>query len=600
MSMAPEGHLLPYRLRTVRIGLIATLLVVPPLAALPFLNGAGFDRTPYLATIACALLGAAILHRLPWSRLFEAGHGMTALGIWSVLDILMISALVAFSGGSRSELVWVYTLTTFFLAASYTPRTQVVLLAFTLACYVSATLIGGGAFSPSHLLIAISVLGTLAFMVSFLSRQLVQQMGAHAEAREESERRATLLRTVAGAAAPMSTLDSEAVFAAVIDAAVSLGYEGATFNVLDPGGATYHVSHAIGVPTPYASKTYPADSGIQAIVRREQRTIVIEDYTAHPLAMPALTGAGFTCGLLTPVWADGEIAAVLCAGRHERVAIPDEDVEAFELLAAHAGRALENAHRFEAERRTVARLAELDRMKQDFLSNVSHELRTPLTVIEGIASTLDTRWERLDEDRRREFVSRIYSNSMALDAVISTLLDFNQLENGRIEVRPQLVDLGSVAERAVARLGSLFETGSLSCDTDGDAVVRADPMLVDRVVENLLSNAAKHTPKGTTVHVRVTSDDGAAVVRVSDRGPGIPPDEVAHLGERFFRGGESNTRRTRGTGLGLAFVREVLALHGATLEIHSMPGEGSCFSFAMPLATEPLAAMEAARMPRSA
>jgi len=112
--------------------------------------------------------------------------------------------------------------------------------------------------------------------------------------------------------------------------------------------------------------------------------------------------------------------------------------------------------------------------------------------------------------------------------------------------------------------------------------VHADPQLLERVLENLLSNAAKHTPEGTSVDLTAVGDGSMAVVSVRDEGLGIPADELAHLGERFYRGGETNTRQARGTGLGLAFVREVLTLHGAHLDISSRVGSGSTFTFRLP------------------
>jgi two-component system OmpR family sensor kinase len=118
--------------------------------------------------------------------------------------------------------------------------------------------------------------------------------------------------------------------------------------------------------------------------------------------------------------------------------------------------------------------------------------------------------------------------------------------------------------------------------------VRADPLLLERVMENLLSNAAKHTPEGTAIEIAARVIDGAVEISVADEGPGIPEKELRYLGDRFFRGGDPNTR-TRGTGLGLAVVREILRLHDATLEIESREGRGSRFSFALP-ATRPAAA----------
>jgi signal transduction histidine kinase len=114
--------------------------------------------------------------------------------------------------------------------------------------------------------------------------------------------------------------------------------------------------------------------------------------------------------------------------------------------------------------------------------------------------------------------------------------------------------------------------------------VMADASLIDRVVENLLSNASKHTRPGTEVRLEAKTEADMARVSVVDDGPGISPDDLRHLGERFFRGGDPNTRTTRGTGLGLALAKEVLRLHGTDLEVQSEIGRGSRFSFRLPLA----------------
>jgi signal transduction histidine kinase len=105
---------------------------------------------------------------------------------------------------------------------------------------------------------------------------------------------------------------------------------------------------------------------------------------------------------------------------------------------------------------------------------------------------------------------------------------------------------------------------------------------MDRVIENLVTNAVKHTPSGTHVELFARRDGAYAVVGVSDDGPGIPEEDLVRLGERFFRGGDLNAR-PKGVGLGLALAREMLELHGSELEMESRPGEGSRFSFRLPL-----------------
>jgi len=119
-------------------------------------------------------------------------------------------------------------------------------------------------------------------------------------------------------------------------------------------------------------------------------------------------------------------------------------------------------------------------------------------------------------------------------------------------------------------------------DMDPGLVVQADPKLLERVLENLLSNAAKHTPPGTRVRLSARVEGTMVEISVSDDGPGVSEDDAEHLGERFFRGGDLNTR-AKGIGLGLALVREILELHGSDLQIDTQLGSVSRFTFRLPL-----------------
>lgn len=595
-----ESLLLPYRLRTVRIGVQATFLVLAAIAAAPLLPMHAPIRTvPFLVIVVVAALGAAGIALLRWRELFARGSGMPLMYVWSVLDILLITALVAVSGGPRSPFFWLYTLTTFFMASSYPPRSQLALLGFTYACYLGLLTSAGAPIQAGDVLVRFAILGVLTFMASFLFGELTRQMQDRERARGESARRAAQLKAIAAASHAMNTLDSEAVLARVMDATVDLGYDAAMLGVFDPDGRTYLLTHGWGVPDDLLGKVHPV-TGLPRRVLERGQTVHVDDYATDPRANASLLEAGLRCGVATPVRTpEGVAASLVVAGRQYR-RFSHEEIEVIELLADHAGQALENARRFEREQGTVRRLAELDRLKRDFLSNVSHELRTPLTAISGMASTLMDHWERLGEERRTEFVGRVSANARALDEIITTLLDFSRLDSEQIVLRPEPVALSDHLERTVERLCSLFAEGAVHLEVEHDLVVVADPWTLERVVENLLSNAAKHTPRGTPVRVTGRSDGESALLTVADEGGGIPPEELPLIGSRFFRGGDPDTRKTRGTGLGLAVAREALELHGSSLEVQSSLGWGSTFSFRLPLtgrddATPTLDAVHAGR-----
>jgi signal transduction histidine kinase len=580
-----EDVLRPYQLRTVRTGVIATVLVLSALALVPLLGPhPEIMRLPYYALVGTALLGGLGVACLPWRSLFERGLGMRFMYAWSILDILLIAGVVASTGGASSDFFWVFTLTTFFFASSYPPRSQLALLSLTLAVYLATLSLTREPIDAGSVLARFAILGTLTFMAAFLFRELMRLMTAHSEARAESERRAVLLSAVAKATRAMTSLDPDEVLASVTEGTLSLGFEANALCIYDDLSNTYRTFYPHGLPQEFVSSPLPADRGMPALVLQHRRTIVVDDYSAHPLAQPLLRATGLRSTIASPVWVEGRLEGALVAGTHRVIQIRPEDIEAVELLAFQAGRALENARRYEEERRTAENLAKLDQLKSDFLSNVSHELRTPLTVIEGMGITLEERWDEIDDDRRRDFLRRMNANAWTLDGVITRLLDFSRLEAGGMELHQEPVDAGDLIRQVVGRLSSLSADDTVSTRIRGPVHVWADRGLLDRVVENLLSNAIKHNPAGTSIDISLTYVGRSAVFAVVDTGSGIPPEDLRHLGERFFRGGDTNTRATRGTGLGLAFVRQILELHGTSLEIESTLGKGSRFSFRLPLA----------------
>jgi signal transduction histidine kinase len=573
-----------YRLRTVRIGVLATYFVL--IALLAYVIHPGQDDVqvlPSLITMGIGLIGAIAIGLLPWRRLFERGLGMSFMYAWSVLDILLVTLLISFAGDSHMEVFFLYAFTTLFFAASYPIRGQLALLAFTFACYLFVMQLQGWPIETPDLVARLGLLLVLMYMSSFLARELQSGMRSSVEAQVETDRRAQLLAAVGRAAKNLSSLDSARVLEAVVGAAAGLGFEAAHLSLFDDRAEGYTVEHAIGLPEAYVQQTYPISTGMSGLAHERRETVVLEDYAGHPRAVPVLVRAGFVAGIATPVWVGGILAATLVAWSRVPRAITAPDIEAFELLASLAGRAMENARLFEAERDSAQRLAELDRMKGDFISNVSHELRTPLTAIEGIGVTLERHWETLDEKVLREFLGHLNANATSLHQIITTLLDFSRIEAGRLDLDIQDIRVHAWLDSLLGRLRHITKSHTVSLLASESVVVRADPVLMDRVVENLVSNAIKHTPEGTRVTLTATSVDGRATISVSDDGPGIPEAELPHLGDRFFRGGDPQTRNTRGTGLGLAFVREILRLHGTELEIESAAGRGSRFWFELPV-----------------
>jgi RNA polymerase sigma factor (sigma-70 family) len=563
----------PAQLQTLRVGM-RTILLVPlfSTAAVVLTRRTEVDMGPLGLVFVAVAMVAGFATVLPNERLFRRGWGMPVLFAWSVVNLALIALGVWATGGSSSPLMLLYGLTTLFFAVAFTPRAQAGLLALTVvSCSVA---LGPSRWSPMNL----AVLAVLAFLANRLVGQLKRQTTAHREARVESEHRWAVLAVVSAAARQMSAIEPRVVLRAVVDSVVALGFPKTRIYVREDG--IYRTVLPPGV-TEEASDEMDAFGA--AVIERASggRKPVVVDGDDEPFREP-LERLGVSSLVIIPIPIAGRVEAILAVGAEDSAAPCSQDVEVFEMLSTQAAVALENARRFEQQRRAMDRIAELDRMKSDFLSNISHELRTPLTVITGVGRTLEDSSNIVSEEDRRDLLARLNANAATLDSIVAELLDFGRLESGQLEVEPVDVDLPRLLAGVTDRLTTLFAKHTLNVEVENGLTVNADPLLMERVVENLLTNAAKYTPAGSRIRVSAIGRGREAIVAVEDDGPGIRADELSHIGERFFRGGDENTRSTRGTGLGLALVSEILDLHGTYLEVESTVGVGSRFSFQLP------------------
>jgi PAS domain S-box-containing protein len=230
--------------------------------------------------------------------------------------------------------------------------------------------------------------------------------------------------------------------------------------------------------------------------------------------------------------------------------------------------------------RNITSLKQLERMKDEFLTTAAHELRTPLTSIQGFSEILLTR--DLTEDRQQHYFRIINKQSAWLAEIIEQLLDISRLEAGRgLEIQPEPVSMASLVDDV---LRAFIETNGHTFLVEGLAdtpTVRGDPFRLTQVIQNLVSNAVKYSPEGGTITVRGAVGPDRLVISVLDEGIGMTPEEMDHLFERFYR---ADTVSTGGTGLGLTICKLIVEGHGGEIHAESKPGEGSTFTFTLPLA----------------
>jgi PAS domain S-box-containing protein len=230
------------------------------------------------------------------------------------------------------------------------------------------------------------------------------------------------------------------------------------------------------------------------------------------------------------------------------------------------------------QQRALETLAELDRWRREFISSVVHDVKNPVIAITAFAALA---LEELPTDApSREFVERILSNAHSLDALVDHLRTFAQLESGQVDLEPEPIALQGFVDDLLADMEPVVAGHPVHTDLDG-AEVLADRRGLERILRNLVSNAARHTPPGRSIVIRATRGPDLVTVEVADDGDGIPEQLLPRLFERFERG------RHGGTGLGLAIVKQFVELHGGEVSAASSPGEGSTLRFTLPRDARP-------------
>ena len=234
----------------------------------------------------------------------------------------------------------------------------------------------------------------------------------------------------------------------------------------------------------------------------------------------------------------------------------------------------------------ITELRRLEELRQDFVANVSHELRTPIASIKGYTETLlDGALE--DKNNARDFLNIIHEDSGRLAKLIDDLLDLSRIESGRMQMVFAPVAPGSLIKRSTAIIENQAKARSISLKInmpDGLPEILADETRLSQVLINLLDNAVKYTPEGGSVTVSGSINRNFLQIDVADTGIGIPEKDLPRLFERFYRVDKARSREMGGTGLGLSIVKHIVQAHGGEVFVKSALGQGSTFSFTIPLA----------------
>jgi signal transduction histidine kinase len=339
--------------------------------------------------------------------------------------------------------------------------------------------------------------------------------------------------------------------------------------------------HEIEARNRLARGEHAAAARADVISQQQERQALRDEISSETRDTALLVGAGLIAGLTG--------AALLFTGLISSMRRPLEDlVEASGRLAggdldarvqvgglsetAALGGAF-NEMAEELQRRAGER-DQLDRMKDEFVLTASHELRSPLTSVQGFAELLLLEREKLSPGQAE---------------TVEVILDNTRHDDGRLTIKPVPTEAAGLVEEAVRTMRAQFDRRGqrLSLETGPDLPrIEADRDRIRQILVNLLTNANEYCPQGAAIEVKARRVGADVEIDVSDDGPGIPPDQLEHIFERFSRGDAGETQRVGGTGLGLAISKSLVELHGGTIGATSTPGRGATFTVRLPVTAD--------------
>ena len=354
---------------------------------------------------------------------------------------------------------------------------------------------------------------------------------------------------------------------------------------------TYRPSQWVGLHEQQAEQFRPLEFGFPAEFATGKGLLIVTRATeATPLIEQLREAFGLPYFICVPVIVEGAPIGLLLSGRLKEARplyppLDEGDIDTFHAIAGLISASVQNMR--------IAVLEEMDRLKTEFFANISHEFRTPITLTLGpLEQLLSGRRGPLSQDVNEQ-LEVMQRNQQRLLELINQILDLAKLEAGRMELRcAPMPDVNRFVEHRALRFRPVAERRgvelrlSLDQNLDG-AELYVDAAELDRLITNLLSNAVKFTHEGA-IEVSTESLGDSFRLAIADSGVGVAADELPHIFDRFRQAGSGATREYPGTGIGLALVKEIAALHGGEVTVHSQQGRGSTFAVTVPLGKDHL------------
>jgi two-component system, NtrC family, sensor kinase len=383
------------------------------------------------------------------------------------------------------------------------------------------------------------------------------------------------------------------VFEAIVRAAKELGQASRVTLCRYDGELLRHGAGIPGAPGYQPAPWRPDASSLSGRVVLAKEVVQIRDLREDPHYDIEKFSSSETerpsRGVGVPMLREGIPVGVLNVWWNEPGEIPDKYLRLLQTFADQAVIAIENVRLFNEIRDTSRELEAANRHKSEFLANMSHELRTPLNAIIGFSDVmLGGMAGKLKADQK-EFITDIRDSGRHLLTLINDILDLSKIEAGRMELDVARFDIPMAIDNAMTLIRGRADRNGIRLESDISSAVdsyEGDERKFKQIVLNLLSNAVKFTPEGGTVTLAAARANGAYVVSVKDTGVGIAPEDQERIFEEFRQVGTDYARKAEGTGLGLTLTRKLVELHGGSLRVESALGQGSTFTFTLPIATQ--------------
>lgn len=373
-----------------------------------------------------------------------------------------------------------------------------------------------------------------------------------------------------------------------------LPWDGFFIATVRPDSDKIQITFMTGAGNEIAQRTIPRGAGLtgraiesgEMIVydRAEREASVDDEDTIRGRRRPRSM-------VVAPLRFGDEILGAIAVQSFQADVYGPAERQLLETLAAQTAVSLRNAELFRREQLAIAE-------RDEFLSLTTHEIKNPLTSIRGYLSLAQDAIRAGDSEQTLQSLQVVGSEALRIQRFAEDLLEISRIGGGKFTVQPEMVDPSEVVAQVVERYSHTSpQTISLTI-AEGVPRIKADPVRLSQAVENLVSNAVKYSPEHARIDVLISKERETLRIQVRDEGLGIPEAKLPLIFERFYRVEEAGTT-VKGTGLGLFITREIVRMHGGTIEVTSKPGEGSVFTVDLPLDPSAVLATKAPAATRS-